>query len=56
MKSYLNHSKEGYQKFTDAIVEKEEIKKLFDESEEINIAHAKYTKAIGEWWDNKFRF
>lgn len=42
--------KDGYQKFTDTISYKEEIKKLFDESEEIKSAHAQYTKAIGEWW------
>ena len=45
--------KDGYQKFTDAISEKEEIKKLFDESEEIKLAHAKYAKAIGEWWEQQ---
>jgi type I restriction enzyme M protein len=42
--------KEGYQKFTNAISQKEEIKKLFDVSEEIKTAHAQYSKAIGEWW------
>ena len=42
--------KDGYQKFTDAIAQKEEIKTLFDESEEIKSAHAKYTHAIAEWW------
>ena len=42
--------KDGYQKFTDTISYKEEIKKLFDESEEIKSAHVQYTKAIGEWW------
>ncbi|MCX6159555.1 MAG: type I restriction-modification system subunit M [Ignavibacteriae bacterium] len=42
--------KEGYQKFTDVISQKEEIRKLFDESEEIKSAHAQYSKAISEWW------
>jgi type I restriction enzyme M protein len=45
--------KEGYQKFTNAISQKEEIKKLFDESEEIKTAHAQYSIAIGEWWEQQ---
>ena len=42
--------KENYLKFTENIVHKEEIKNLFDESEEIKTAHGKYTNAINEWW------
>lgn len=42
--------KDSYQKFTDTISQKEEIKKLLNESEEIKSAHAKYTHAIAEWW------
>ena len=42
--------KEGYLKFTDAISQKEELKKLFDESAEIKMAHVQYTEAINQWW------
>jgi type I restriction enzyme M protein len=42
--------KDGYLKFTDVISEKEEIKNLFDESEEIKLAHGKYSDAINQWW------
>ena len=40
----------GYLKFTDTISQKEDLKKLFDESAEIKTAHGKYTNAINEWW------
>jgi type I restriction enzyme M protein len=42
--------KDGYLKFSDIISQKEELKKLFDESEEIKKAHAQYTEAINQWW------
>lgn len=42
--------KDGYLKFSDAISQKEELKKLFDESAEIKNAHALYTQAINQWW------
>ena len=42
--------KANYLQFTDSIAHKEEIKKLFDDSEEIKTANGKYTNAIGEWW------
>lgn len=42
--------KDGYLKFTDTISQKEELKKLFDESAEIKTAHAQYTEAIDQWW------
>ena len=42
--------KDGYLKFTDVISQKEELKKLFDESTEIKRAHEKYTEAINQWW------
>jgi type I restriction enzyme M protein len=45
--------KENYFKFFDSILQKEEIKKLFDESEEIKSAHAKYSDAINEWWQHQ---
>ena len=42
--------KDGYLKFTDAMSQKEELKKLFDDSPEIITAHAQYTEAINQWW------
>ena len=42
--------KPNYLKFTDSIAHKEDIKRLFDESEEIKAAFAQYNQAIGEWW------
>ncbi len=42
--------KANYLRFNNSIAHKEEIKKLFDDSEEIKAANAKYTNAIGEWW------
>lgn len=42
--------KDGYLKFTDVISQKEELKKLFDESAEVKTAHAQYTQAINQWW------
>jgi type I restriction enzyme M protein len=45
--------KPNYLKFTDSIAHKEDIKKLFDESEEIKSAFAQYNQAIGEWWQQQ---
>lgn len=45
--------KENYLKFSDSILQKEEIKKLFDESAAIKSAHAKYSDAIYEWWQQQ---
>lgn len=42
--------KENYLKFTNDIAVKEDIKKLFDESNEIKTAHAQYTESINQWW------
>lgn len=42
--------KPNYLKFTETLTHKEDIKKLFDESEEIKTAFAQYTQAIAEWW------
>jgi type I restriction enzyme M protein len=42
--------KANYLQFADGITHKEEIKKLFDESDEIKTANGKYTDAIKEWW------
>lgn len=43
--------KKNYLKFKDTIADKEEIKILFDQSDEIKTAHGNYTIAINEWWD-----
>jgi type I restriction enzyme M protein len=45
--------KAHYLKFLDCITVKEDIKKLFDESEEIKTAFAHYNQAIGEWWEQQ---
>ena len=42
--------KPKYLKFTDTMVHKEDIKKLFDESEEIKTAFSRYKNAINDWW------
>ncbi len=42
--------KANYLQFSDSIAHKEEIKKLFDESDEIKTANGKYNNAINEWW------
>jgi type I restriction enzyme M protein len=42
--------KDGYLKFTDVISQKEELKKLFDESVEVKNAHAQYIEVINQWW------
>jgi len=41
---------EVYLKFTGALANKEDIKKMFDDSPEIKTAFARYTQAINEWW------
>jgi len=45
--------KPNYLKFADSIAHKEDIKKLFDDSEEIKTAFARYNQAIGEWWQQQ---
>lgn len=45
--------KPNYLKFSESIAHKEDIKKLFDESEEIKTAFARYNEAIGEWWQQQ---
>jgi type I restriction enzyme M protein len=42
--------KDKYLKFKDTIGVKEDIKKLFDESNEIKTAHTQYTESINQWW------
>lgn len=43
--------KENYLRFTDAIAEKEDIKKLLDESPEVQTTLANYTKGLEKWWN-----
>jgi type I restriction enzyme M protein len=45
--------KKGYLKFKDTVSQKEEIKKIFDESDEIKSAHAKYHDVISQWWKHE---
>ncbi len=49
----FEHLKPNYLKFSDNIAHKEDIKKLFDESEEIKTAFGRYNLAIGEWWQQQ---
>ena len=42
--------KENYLKFKESIATAEQIKTLFDESEEIKAAHSIYENAINDWW------
>lgn len=43
--------KTNYMKFSDHIAHKEDIKTLFDESDEISTAHTAYKQAIEAWWE-----
>ncbi len=43
--------KEGYLKFTDAITQKEDIKKLFDENDNIKATQTQYKAQLNEWWN-----
>ncbi len=42
--------RQNYLKFSESIALKEDIKKLFDESQEIKISFTRYADAIEEWW------
>jgi len=42
--------KDGYLKFTAAIAQKEDIKKLFDESESIQATQRQYAVQLNGWW------
>ncbi len=44
--------KKDYLKFTDAITQKEDIKKLFEESESIKATQYQYTAQLNEWWND----
>jgi type I restriction enzyme M protein len=43
--------KETYLQFTDTISEKEDIKKLLDESSEVQTTFANYEKGLENWWN-----
>lgn len=43
----------AYLKFSESIAHKEDIKKLFDESDEIKTAFARYNQAINDWWQEQ---
>jgi type I restriction enzyme M protein len=43
--------KKSYLKFTDVIAQKEDIKKLFYESESIKSTQNQYTAQLNEWWN-----
>ncbi|MDP2209239.1 MAG: type I restriction-modification system subunit M [Bacteroidota bacterium] len=43
--------KNDYLKFTDAITQKEDIKKLLDESPAVKATQNAYTDLLAEWWD-----
>ena len=43
--------KKNYLKFTDTVAQKEDIKKLLDESPEVTITFENYSKGLQKWWD-----
>lgn len=43
--------KVGYLKFTDAIVQKEDIKKMFDDSDSIKATKQQYSAQLADWWN-----
>lgn len=47
---FFTKLKKGYRQFTDAVTQKEDIKKLLDESESIKTTHAQYTTQLNAWW------
>lgn len=51
--TFFEPQKVGYLKFKEAIAQKENIKKLFDDSTEIKTTHSQYTKAIEQWWQKQ---
>jgi len=44
--------KKDYLKFTDAIAQKEDIKKLFDDSDSIEATQNQYTAQLNDWWSD----
>lgn len=45
--------KKDYLQFTDVVAEKEDIKRLFDSSNEIKSAHEQYIKVVDKWWQQQ---
>jgi len=43
--------KENYLKFSDSVAQKEDIKKLLDESPEVTTTFENYSKGLQKWWD-----
>lgn len=48
---FFTELKEGYLKFTDAITEKEDIKKMMDESPVVKTTFENYTNGLQKWWN-----
>lgn len=48
--TFFEPQKTDYLKFIEGVAQKEDIKKLFDDSPEIKTTHNHYTKAIEQWW------
>lgn len=46
----FTHHKKGYLKFSDLIHQKEDIRKLFDESTEVKTTFDNYTTGLQKWW------
>jgi type I restriction enzyme M protein len=44
--------KKGYLKFSEAIANKEDIKKLLDENSEVKATQAQYTIQLSDWWNS----
>lgn len=44
--------KKDYLKFTDVIVQKEDVKKLFNESDEVKTTIDAYTHGLNSWWNS----
>lgn len=44
--------KDGYLKFTAAVAQKEDIKKLFDESKSITATQTQYAAQLNDWWND----
>ena len=45
--------KPSYLQFTDRVTQKEDIKSIFDNGNEVPAAHSEYTDLIEEWWGNR---
>ncbi|MBC8393315.1 MAG: N-6 DNA methylase [Deltaproteobacteria bacterium] len=50
-KKLFSGLKENYLQFSNAVSQKEDIKKLFDESPEVTTTFENYTKGLQAWWD-----